>query len=250
MKKKKLPVLLAAIGIGMLVFATAGSTRATLTYLSDNYLAQIDVKSIGVTLIENGSDVSWRDYQHKDDAWNEATGVLLSDMLENAGDKEVVLGKKYDEQLAVKNSGTIDQYVRVTVNHYWADEDRSKKRTDLDPSMIQIHFTNDGWVEDGAAASTERNVLYYTSVLSSGQTSPLFVDSISINSDLAKLVSQTSTTNDDGTTTIESTFLYDDAQFVLEATVDAVQTHNAKEAIKSAWGVDVNVSDDGSLSIN
>ena len=109
MKKKKLPVLLAAIGIGMLVFATAGSTRATLTYLSDNYLAQIDVKSIGVTLIENGSDVSWRDYQHKDDAWNEATGVLLSDMLENAGDKEVVLGKKYDEQLAVKNSGTIDQ---------------------------------------------------------------------------------------------------------------------------------------------
>lgn len=37
-------------------------------------------------------------------------------MLENAGDKEVVLGKKYDEQLAVKNSGTIDQYVRVTVN--------------------------------------------------------------------------------------------------------------------------------------
>ena len=28
MKKKKLPVLLAAIGIGMLVFATAGSTRA------------------------------------------------------------------------------------------------------------------------------------------------------------------------------------------------------------------------------
>ena len=120
----------------MLVFATAGSTRATLTYLSDNYLAQIDVKSIGVTLIENGSDVSWRDYQHKDDAWNEATGVLLSDMLENAGDKEVVLGKKYDEQLAVKNSGTIDQYVRVTVNHYWADEDGSKKRTDLDPSMI------------------------------------------------------------------------------------------------------------------
>ena len=78
----------------------------------------------------------------------------------------------------------------------------------------------------------------------------MFVDSISINSDLAKLVSQTSTTNDDGTTTIESTFLYDDAQFVLEATVDAVQTHNAKEAIKSAWGVDVNVSDDGSLSIN
>lgn len=57
-EKEKTSRALAAIGIGMLVFATAGSTRATLTYLSDNYLAQIDVKSIGVTLIENGSDVA------------------------------------------------------------------------------------------------------------------------------------------------------------------------------------------------
>ena len=35
----------------------------------------------------------------------------------------------------------------------------------------------------------------------------------------------------------------------LEAEADAVQTHNAAEAIKSAWGVDVNVSEDGSLSL-
>lgn len=51
------------------------------------------------------------------------------------------------------------------------------------------------------------------------------------------------------TKTITTTYEYDGAQFVLEATVDAVQTHNAKDAIKSAWGVDVNISDDGALSL-
>ena len=75
--------------------------------MSDNYLAQIDIKSIGVTLTENGNDVSWRDYKHKDDDWSEATGVLLGDMLKDAGDEKLILDKKYDEKLAVKNSGGI-----------------------------------------------------------------------------------------------------------------------------------------------
>ena len=56
-------------------------------------------------------------------------------------------------------------------------------------------------------------------------------------------------TDDNGLTTITTTYEYDGALFVLEVTVDAVQTHNAKDAIKSAWGVDVNISDDGALSL-
>mgnify|MGYP000037232964 CR=1 FL=1 len=63
------------------------------------------------------------------------------------------------------------------------------------------------------------------------------------------IVGQTSQTDDNGLTTITTTYEYDGALFVLEATVDAVQTHNAKDAIKSAWGVDVNISDDGALSL-
>ena len=109
--KRKLPLILVASSAIMLAASTIGSTKATLTYMSDNYLAQIDIKSIGVTLTENGNDVSWRDYKHKDDDWSEATGVLLGDMLENAGDEKLILDKKYDERLAVKNSGSIDEYV-------------------------------------------------------------------------------------------------------------------------------------------
>ena len=44
------------------------------------------------------------------------------------------------------------------------------------------------------------------------------------------------------------TYDYDGASFVVEAEVDAVQTHNAQSAIKSAWGVDVEVGADGTLA--
>ncbi|MFR0951708.1 MAG: hypothetical protein ACLSGK_02280 [Lachnospiraceae bacterium] len=45
--------------------------------------------------------------------------------------------------------------------------------------------------------------------------------------------------------TITYTYKYNgNYTFHIDAEVDAVQTHNAKDAIKSAWGVDVNVSDD------
>ena len=239
--KRKLPIILVASSAIMLAASTIGSTKATLTYMSDNYLAQIDIKSIGVTLTENGNDVSWRDYKHKDDDWSEATGVLLGDKL--------ILDKKYDEKLAVKNSGSIDEYVRVTVQHYWVDKETGDKLSKLDPSKIQIDFTNDGWTEDKSAETTERNVFYYNSILKKGQTSSDFTDKISISGDIAAIVGQTTQTDDNGLTTITTTYEYDGALFVLEATVDAVQTHNAKDAIKSAWGVDVNISDDGALSL-
>ena len=46
-----------------------------------------------------------------------------------------------------------------------------------------------------------------------------------------------------------SVYDYDGASFVVEAEVDAVQTHNARDAIKSAWGVDVEVAVDGTLRL-
>ena len=48
---------------------------------------------------------------------------------------------------------------------------------------------------------------------------------------------------------VKTTYKYNGYMFVLEAEVDAVQTHNAEDAIKSAWGVDVNIAPDGTLSL-
>ena len=248
--KRKILVSLAACSAVVLAFSSIGATQAALTYLSDDYLAQIDLKSIGVTLTENGEDISWRDYRHRDDSWSEATGELLGKLLETAGDDKIVLDKHYPEELAVKNSGTIDEYVRVTVSRYWIDEKSGEKRADLDPSKIKISFTNDGWVEDKSAETSERNVFYYTSILKKGATSSLFADKISIDGDIASLVSKEEYVDDEGYKNIVTTYAYDGATFVIEACVDAVQTHNAKEAIKSAWGIDVNIGSNGSLSLN
>ena len=49
--------------------------------------------------------------------------------------------------------------------------------------------------------------------------------------------------------TITYEYEYDGYMAHIDAEVDAVQTHNAKDAIKSAWGVDVNIAADGALSL-
>ena len=64
--------------------------------------------------------------------------------------------------------------------------------------------------------------------------------------EVAKKVTTTETVNGNYKT-ITMTYDYDGVEFVLEIDVDAVQTHNAEDAVKSAWGVDVTVGADGKL---
>ena len=44
-------------------------------------------------------------------------------------------------------------------------------------------------------------------------------------------------------------YKYNGYSFVVEAEVQAIQTHNAVDAIKSAWGVDATITD-GKLTVN
>ena len=66
-------------------------------------------------------------------------------------------------------------------------------------------------------------------------------DTLRINQSIASEVTKTVKDN-----TITYSYKYYGYTFHVDAEVDAVQTHNAKDAIKSAWGVDVSVSDDES----
>ena len=70
---------------------------------------------IGVTLEENGKSVSWRNYDtnSSDGSWNESAGALLTQMLPKG--EQLQIGRKYKEELRVKNTGTINQYVRVSI---------------------------------------------------------------------------------------------------------------------------------------
>ena len=84
-KKSRIPVIsigLFAVAAVLLLGSTIGSARAALTYYSQTYTSRVQMQNIGVTLLENGEKVSWRDYSDKSNgSWNETTGVLLENML-------------------------------------------------------------------------------------------------------------------------------------------------------------------------
>lgn len=242
MKKKKKsfpkkPALTLTAAALLLVGSTVGSTRAALTYYSENYSAQMNMQSIGVSLLENDKVVSSRDYVSNNEWKGTSEGTLLTNLL--GKDETFTPGKKYNEAISVKNSGTIDTFVRVIITKSWQDKE-GKKNTTLSPDLIELNFlTDNGWQIAKDQSTTERTVLYYTKAVATGDSTPALSDTIRINPSIAKDV----TKHVDGYT-ITYTYKYDGYTFHVDAEVDAVQTHNAKDAIKSAWGVDVNVSDD------
>lgn len=238
------PALLLSTAAVLLLLSTVGSTRAALTYYSENYAVEVTVSSIGVSLLENGEIVSYRNYD--EDKWNEGGGEFLTHMLSEG--EQLTPGKKYDEALAVANSGAIDSYVRVILHKSWVDSEGNVDTT-LSPDLIDLHLTGNGWIEDETASTPERTVLYYTGIVPSGQSTQAFSDTLRVDPTITAKVTETKTTDERGFQTITTTYTYDDYRFQLDAEVDAVQTHNAQDAIKSAWGVDVNVAEDGSLSL-
>lgn len=219
----------------LLLTSTVGGARAALTYYSETYATRVQMYDIGVSLLENEQRVSWRDYQRNSDGvWSENTGRLLANMLSDG--ESLQIGKQYREELCVKNSGTIHQYVRVMVYKYWTDA-QGNKLQNLSPDLIDLHFVNldRDWLLDETASTAERTVLYYNKLLHADETTPLFADTLTIDGTVATKVTQQVTT-EGGYTTIRTSYDYNGIQFWIEATVDAVQEHNAEDAICSAWG--------------
>lgn len=220
---------------GLLLFSSIGGARAALTYYSETYSSNVELSQIGVRLVENGTET--------------AGELLLPDV-----EEDVKLGKSYKEELAVRNSGEINQFVRVTIYKYWLvpgdGTEEWVKSQELGPELINLHLILDGgWMEDEEAATPERTVLYYRNVLKcgdgegQGETSPLFADSLTIDGRTAQIVRQ-----DRAEDTVRRIYAYDGAQFCIEIRVDAVQEHNAEAAVWSAWGRKVRISD-GILSL-
>ena len=242
MRGRKVTYGLLALAAVLLLGSTLGSTRAALTYYSENYVAEITVSQIGVTLLENDEKISSRDYN--DNEWNEssnqegsANGVLLQNMLPEG--EKLALNKEYPERLAVLNSGSIDEYVRVRVYRYWMKEENGtkKKVTTLAPSLIDLNFVNEEhWIvrpSDAGEGERECVELYYKGILPAGSMTELFADTIRIDGSLSSEARVETNGN-----TITTIYKYDGVEFHVDVEVDAVQTHNAQDAIKSAWGID------------
>jgi len=260
-------LILAAI---LLSFSGIGGARAALQYYSDDWQGEVEQHDIGVTLMENGKDVSWRNYKPKgnvddtslsennqevvnwdiDNNSNGASdmGILLAD-LSKKGDS-FKLDSSYPEVIAARNTGTIDEYVRITIHRYWQDPNGNKVR-DTNLPDIDLNFSGSGndWVEDKSSRTEERNVFYYTKLLPVGATTSGLTDKITLKAKDVLSVKTTVT----GTTTkkITTEYLYNGYQFFIEAQVDAVQDHHADDAIWSAWGKEVSVDDSsGAVSLS
>ena len=235
---KRVTYILFVSAIVLLLGSAVGSTRAALTYYSENYRAEIRVSQIGVTLLENEELVSSRDYV--DDKWvektynegsKEARGILRQNLVPEG--EKLALNKEYQEKLSVKNSGTIDEYVRVRIYKYWTNE-QGRKETTLSPELIKLNLVNtDKWIAR-QSSSKECTELYYKGILPSGKTTALFADGLCID---GKLAEYAEVKEDPKTHIITTTYKYDGVEFHVDVEVDAVQTHNAQDAIMSAWGV-------------
>lgn len=236
------------LAVGLLGYSMVGGAKAALTYYSDTYKTQVETRDIGLTLVENDADIAWRDYvkEKADGTWKETKGVLLGNMLPQEQDGTIVLGERYPEVLKLKNSGTIDNYVRVTIYKYWLDENGNKVRV-VSPDAINLHLINLSdqtdsekcWLEDKSAKTDERTVLYYKYPLASSSVTPAFSDWLQIDVDMEAYAKTTKT--DEGVIITECEM--NGYRFVVEVTADAVQDHNAKEAILSAWGKHVEIND-------
>ena len=255
MKRKKIRKILASpavtlsafvLAAGLLLFSSIGGARATLTYYSETYASSVELSEIGIQLVENGT-------------------VTAGELLLPEVEEEIRLGKIYKEELAVRNSGDINQFVRAAIYKYWlvpeegnvsgdsAEGEESGswvKSQELGPDLIDLHLTEGkGWMVDEASSTPERTIIYYNKVLKSGEdgngeTTPLFADTLTIAGRTAQIVRQETV---DGI--VKTTYAYDGARFCIEVRVDAVQEHNAEAAIWSAWGRKVTVND-GTLTLN
>ncbi len=213
-------VLLIA-AVVLLVIGGIGTAWAALTAFSEDRVYEVELHHIGIGLMENGERV---DESHE----------LLENML--GADEELQLGRAYPEAIAVSNRGTIDMYVRVSLYKYWLNADGEKDPA-LSPDMIGLHLTpGENWMIDENASTPERTVLYYKPILPVGETSDPLSDVLVIDPALGEAYTETET-EEDGYTVIRRTYDYNGYTFMIEARTDGVQTHNAEDAILSAWGV-------------
>lgn len=244
-KKKRVPlatVLLFVMAIALLLFSTLGGAWAVLIYSTgaNAYTAEIEMKSTGITLMENKNAVA-------------NGGTILNDFGETDGN--VIPGKAYEEEFYVVNSGDpakgdLDEYVRVVIYKYWTDGEGKK---DLDLSMDKIVpnlLVGGNWVEDANAKTEERTILYYTKPVAAGAATTLFMDTLKVDESVLYTVTQQSVTDANGRVTTTTNYIYDGATVCLEIEADGVQASHGEDAILSAWGRSVSIAGDGTLSLN
>ena len=273
---KRTLALLVAAGL-LLTAGTVTGVRALPNITSDLYRAHFYLNHLQVHLLENGKDVCGG--QNTLDGATKVTGTLAAELGykddSNLGAAEP--GKVYKEEIQAQNGKDISQFVRITVRKYWVETDGKGKvatttdaagntvpvkTTKLSPSQIHLMYggkdgCNTGaWLENLKEKTTESSTYYYKTLLPGGEASAMLFDQIKIDKSVAEREAEPKVDKDEktGRTIYTYYYKYDGCAFFIEADVQAIQAHNAQEAIESQWCQDIAAtydlnSDTGSLSL-
>ena len=271
---KRTLALLVAAGL-LLSVGTFTGVRALPNIMSDNYRAHFYLNHLQVHLIENGKDVCGG--ENTLDGNSKITGALATDLnyKDDSNLGSVEPGKVYKEEIQVQNGKDISQFVRVTVRKYWVETDGEgnvlitedaagnkvpKKTTKLSPSQIHLMYNgkdgfNSGkWFENPDEKTTESSTYYYKELLPGGEFTDMLFDQLKVDKSTAEREDEPEVTKDGNRTIYTYVYKYDGCAFYIEADAQAIQAHNAQEAIESQWCQDIAAvydldSDSGSLSL-
>lgn len=253
--KKTLALLIAAVTlIGAGGFGTAWAASPAIR--GEYYNAWFYLNHLQVHLLENGEDVC--SGTNTLDGAAKVHGTLLSHGAYTespakfkgtaaAGDKDyseslmgsVEAGRKYEERIAAQNGSDVPIFLRMTVRKFWV-KDGQKVTTPL-PERIQLTYGdkayNDAsWVINPVEHTEESDTYYYRTTLAAGAVTDDLFDQLMIDSDLAK-VEEYKTSTQGNKQVYSYRYRYNGYAFIIEADVQAIQTHNIDQAIPSQWGV-------------
>ena len=238
--KSSFILLLAAILLlGAGGFGTAWAASPAIH--SDDYDAFFYLNHLQVHLMENGADVCGG--TNTIDGSSKTTGKLMQYLVSSEGTAagKIEPGRKYKEELAAKNGQDIPIFLRMTVRKYWIDTATGEKANDLSPNRIKLtygkeSYNTNAWMINESESTPERATYYYKTTLAAGATTEPLFDQLVIDSKVANIEGYTTRT--EGNKIIYTyIYRYDGYACTIEADVQAVQTHNANDAIVSQWGV-------------
>ncbi len=239
----KNPLIILAAGVIVVAASGAGATRAALTYSSEAEKVDFSTSVLSVDIQEKQGD-SFKSVKEANLSFENIAEAMKTNDSDPSNNIPFVIGKKYAEEVQVVNdsAGNYEEYVRVVVRKSWTDTEGNKD-VFLDPQLIKLEVA-DGWLSDSRASTQEEEIYYLNKPLNKGEAVD-FLNSITIDN---KVLSYVKTVDGDVAGTVINEYKYDNKQFFVELRVDAVQTHNAKEAILGAWGVNVNLGSNGEIT--
>ena len=279
-KMSKRTTLLLVAALLLISVGTFTGVKAAPEIQSNLYRAHFYLNHLQVHLLENGKDVCGGKNNLDGDA--KVSGVLAAN-LGYKSDSElgsIEPGMIYDEVIEAENGPyergqETSEFVRMTIRKYWvvtengkvvptqnaAGKTVPKKTTDLTPDQIRLLYNgseecNPAWQEVEKERTYESRTYIYKNLLKGNtKTEPIF-NQLQIDKSVAdiKEVRLDPEQSKDNRKVYTVLYQYDGYAFYIEAEVQAIQTHNVQDAIRSQWGpyIDATYSeenDTGSLSV-